>query len=270
MAQEQLGAPDERATAAMLRFVRDVPTGDARTSPSCTSRTPTRPTASTRRSRPSRRTRPTRSATSSAFHNHYRNSVRLQERTVAAFLRERARAAGWDDTAVVFLSDHGEQFREHGGLYHNHSLFDEELRVPGWLVARGPRARRRAARRAPAPLGAPAHVHAGRPRDARRPPRRRGRARDACRCAGLVTGRSLAPARRRGEPTALLATSTSGVGAGRRALRRHARRARAHRSSRAPGHASTRRATPASATRCPSPSCADLLEVVRERFPAAR
>jgi arylsulfatase A-like enzyme len=41
----------------------------------------------------------------------------------------------WEDTVVVFLSDHGEQFREHGGLYHNHSLFDEELRVPGFLVA---------------------------------------------------------------------------------------------------------------------------------------
>src|SRR5205823_558864 len=28
-----------------------------------------------------------------------------------------------------------EQFREHGGLYHNHSLFEEELRVPGFIVA---------------------------------------------------------------------------------------------------------------------------------------
>jgi hypothetical protein len=35
----------------------------------------------------------------------------------------------------VFLSDHGEQFRDHGGLYHNHSLYEEELRVPGWLIA---------------------------------------------------------------------------------------------------------------------------------------
>jgi len=65
--------------------------------------------------------------------------VLLQERTVAAFLREVRRLASWDDTVVVFLSDHGEQFREHGGLYHNHSLFDEELRVPGWIAV-GPRA----------------------------------------------------------------------------------------------------------------------------------
>jgi arylsulfatase A-like enzyme len=74
-----------------------------------------------------------------AFHNHYRNSVALQERTIAAFLREIRALPAWDSTVVLFLSDHGEQFREHGGLYHNHSLFDEELRVPGWLVA-GPAA----------------------------------------------------------------------------------------------------------------------------------
>jgi arylsulfatase A-like enzyme len=36
---------------------------------------------------------------------------------------------------VVFLSDHGEQFREHGGLYHLSSLFEEQVRVPGFLVA---------------------------------------------------------------------------------------------------------------------------------------
>ncbi len=45
------------------------------------------------------------------------------------------RLPGWDDTVVLFVSDHGEQFREHGGLYHLSSLFEEQVRVPGWLVA---------------------------------------------------------------------------------------------------------------------------------------
>ncbi len=36
---------------------------------------------------------------------------------------------------MIFLSDHGEQFREHGSLYHNHSFFDEDLRVPGFVLA---------------------------------------------------------------------------------------------------------------------------------------
>ena len=48
VAQEQLGAPDERATAEMLQFVAR-PTGQLPTSPSFTCRTPTRPTGSIRR-----------------------------------------------------------------------------------------------------------------------------------------------------------------------------------------------------------------------------
>jgi arylsulfatase A-like enzyme len=70
-----------------------------------------------------------------AFHNQYRNSVLFQERTVAELLRRLQARPAWDDTVVLFLSDHGEQFREHGSLYHNHSLYDQELRVPGWLLA---------------------------------------------------------------------------------------------------------------------------------------
>ena len=70
-----------------------------------------------------------------AFHNRERNAVALQVRTVAAMLRELRARPAWQDTVILFLSDHGEQFREHGGLYHNHSLYEEELRVPGWLIA---------------------------------------------------------------------------------------------------------------------------------------
>src|SRR5208337_5010113 len=64
-----------------------------------------------------------------AMHNHYLNSVLMQERTVAEMLLQVRGLPGWDDTAVVFLSDHGEQFREHGGLYHLSSLFEEQVRV---------------------------------------------------------------------------------------------------------------------------------------------
>ncbi len=40
------------------------------------------------------------------------------------------------NTVVVFLSDHGEQFREHGGLLHGYSLYQEEVRIP--LIVAGP------------------------------------------------------------------------------------------------------------------------------------
>ena len=46
-----------------------------------------------------------------------------------------------DDDIVVFFSDHGEEFWEHGGYEHGHTLFDEVLRVP--LVIRAPGLTRR-------------------------------------------------------------------------------------------------------------------------------
>ena len=100
----------------------------------------------------------------------------MQERTVSAFLRELRAMPGWDDTVVVFVSDHGEEFREHGGMYHLTTLFDEQVRIPGWLVA-GPRALDAVAARGARGLGRPAHVHARRERDDPRPPRRARRAR---------------------------------------------------------------------------------------------
>jgi len=133
LGQEQLGAPDENATKEMLRFIREVPRGTPyfgvlhlsnthmpyRVAPDLLPFTPHSddPLGDV-----------------ALLHNHYRNSVRLQDRTVSSFLHELRGMPGWDDTVVVFLSDHGEQFREHGGLYHNHSLFDEEARVPGWIA----------------------------------------------------------------------------------------------------------------------------------------
>ncbi len=133
MEQEQLGAPDERAFDEGLRFAREA--GSApyfavihlsnthapyRTDPAVRPFTPDSDD-------------PLGDAT--LFHNRSGNSVRLQERTLAGMIRELRRLPSWDDTAVVVLSDHGEQFREHGAIYHNHSLYEEELRVPGWLVA---------------------------------------------------------------------------------------------------------------------------------------
>ena len=132
----QLGAPDELASARMLDFVRDTDApyfavlhfsnthSPDRTDPALLPFVPesTDPTGPTE-----------------LFHAHYLNSVALQERTLAAFLTEVRKLPSWNDTVVVFLSDHGEDFREHGRLYHIKTLFDEEVRVPGWIAA-GPRA----------------------------------------------------------------------------------------------------------------------------------
>lgn len=132
--QEQLGAPDERATAAMLRTIRETPPGAPYFGVLHLSNTHA-PYRVDEELQPFTPHSPNPVGDVEALHNHYRNSVLLQERTVAAFLRELRAMPGWDDTVVVFLSDHGEQFRERGGLYHLHNLYDEEVRIPGFLVA---------------------------------------------------------------------------------------------------------------------------------------
>jgi glucan phosphoethanolaminetransferase (alkaline phosphatase superfamily) len=205
MEQEQLGAPDERALDEALHFVRGVPAGAPyfavlhlsnthmpyRIDPELTPFLPQSPDPL---------------GNVSAFHNRYRDSVLLQERKVAAMLASLTALPGWDDTVVIFVSDHGEQFREHGGLYHNHSLFDEEVRVPGWLAA-GPHALSDDERAALATYAGhrtfTQDVHEtivdlfGLEEQ-----------RSSLPLAALVTGRSLL--RPRGdEPAALLATSTS-------------------------------------------------------------
>ncbi len=48
-------------------------------------------------------------------------------------LRELGR---WDRTTLVLTSDHGEEFWEHGGFEHGHTLYDELVRVP--LLVRTP------------------------------------------------------------------------------------------------------------------------------------
>jgi hypothetical protein len=48
----------------------------------------------------------------------------------------RRRGALDSDTWLVVTADHGEEFLDHGGMLHGHTLFDELLHVP--LVVRGP------------------------------------------------------------------------------------------------------------------------------------
>jgi arylsulfatase A-like enzyme len=61
----------------------------------------------------------------------YDNNIRYVDDQLARFLK----ATDEDDIVVVF-ADHGEEFWEHNGYEHGHTLFDELLRVP--LIIRGP------------------------------------------------------------------------------------------------------------------------------------
>jgi hypothetical protein len=141
-----LGAPDENATARLLAFVHGQQ--DAKGESPQASATPYFAVLHLSNThwpyrvdpalQPFEPHDPSPWSDAGKLHNHYRNSVLLQERTVSAMLAELRSLPGWDDTVVVFVSDHGEEFREHGGMYHLTTLFDEQVRIPGWLVA-GPR-----------------------------------------------------------------------------------------------------------------------------------
>lgn len=46
----------------------------------------------------------------------------------------------WDDSLVVIVSDHGEEFQDHGSVHHIRTLYDEVLRVPLLIKPAGGRA----------------------------------------------------------------------------------------------------------------------------------
>jgi len=134
-----LGAPDENATARMLDFIGQ-PAGDGRPYFAVLHLSNTHwPYRVDPALQPFTPHDANPMSKVGVLHNHYRNSVLMQERTVSAFLGKLRATPGWDDTVVLFVSDHGEEFREHGGMYHLSSLFDEQVRTPGWLLS-GPAA----------------------------------------------------------------------------------------------------------------------------------
>ena len=105
----------------------------------------------------------------------YRQAVERQSEELVASMLERARPLGLrEDTAVAFLSDHGESWGERfldksdvKGVYHMHgaTLYDEIVRVP--LILSAPGRLEPARRRGAGPFGRP-HADAAR---ARRPAR---------------------------------------------------------------------------------------------------
>ncbi|MGH7353622.1 MAG: sulfatase-like hydrolase/transferase [Candidatus Rokuibacteriota bacterium] len=69
----------------------------------------------------------------------YDNNVSYVDRAMARFI-DWLRARGlYERTVILFTSDHGEQFWEHGASLHGHTLYEEELRVPLILLTHGVR-----------------------------------------------------------------------------------------------------------------------------------
>jgi hypothetical protein len=64
----------------------------------------------------------------------YDNNLSYVDRSFQRFVT-------WLRRKILFTSDHGEQFWEHGASLHGHTLYEEEIRIPLILLAHGMRAR---------------------------------------------------------------------------------------------------------------------------------
>lgn len=61
--------------------------------------------------------------------DRYDSEIKTVDRAFGTLLRE-TRSTGSRPWVVALTADHGEEFRDHGGLYHGSTLFDEQIRVP--------------------------------------------------------------------------------------------------------------------------------------------
>jgi arylsulfatase A-like enzyme len=73
------------------------------------------------------------------LNGRYLGEVRANDRGFGALLDGLRARRLLDDSVVVFTADHGEEFQEHGGMEHAHTLYQEQLRIP--MAVRLPGAR---------------------------------------------------------------------------------------------------------------------------------
>ena len=71
----------------------------------------------------------------------YDNNLSYMDRAFSRFVSWLKQEAIYDRTVVLFTSDHGEQFWEHGASLHGHTVYEEEIRIPLILVSHGIRNR---------------------------------------------------------------------------------------------------------------------------------
>lgn len=70
------------------------------------------------------------------YMSQYRGEISYMDAFLGKLLADLDRANLTEDTVLIFLADHGDEFMEHGRLGHSQSIFDEVMRVP--LIMRLP------------------------------------------------------------------------------------------------------------------------------------
>ena len=71
------------------------------------------------------------------LHRAYQNSIVEQDRSLGACVRAFLEAQRGRPWVIVFTSDHGESFGDHGAIHHGQHLYDEQLHVPAFVAAGG-------------------------------------------------------------------------------------------------------------------------------------
>ena len=80
----------------------------------------------------------------------YRGEIEYLDGNFGRFLAKLRELGLYDDTAIVLVADHGEEFHEHEGWWHGMTLYDEEIHVP--LLVKWPAGKRGAPPRVRTPL----------------------------------------------------------------------------------------------------------------------
>ena len=65
----------------------------------------------------------------------YDNNLSYLDRAVSRFISWLKEEGIYDRTVILFTSDHGEQFWEHGASLHGHTVYEEEIRIPLIMVS---------------------------------------------------------------------------------------------------------------------------------------
>lgn len=69
------------------------------------------------------------------LHRAYEDAIVAQDVVVARAIRAFLAHHPSRPKVVLFTSDHGEAFGEHGAIHHGQNLFDEQIHVPAWVWA---------------------------------------------------------------------------------------------------------------------------------------
>jgi glucan phosphoethanolaminetransferase (alkaline phosphatase superfamily) len=67
----------------------------------------------------------------------YDNNLSYLDRALKRFVEWLKAENIYEKTVILFTSDHGEQFWEHGASLHGHTLYEEEIRIPAILLIHG-------------------------------------------------------------------------------------------------------------------------------------